>query len=66
MLILTRRIGEAIMIGDNVVVKVMGVRRGQIKIGIEAPRDVSVFREEIHERMQREYEGLERAADQSA
>ena len=54
MLILTRKTGESIMIGDSVVVKVLGVRAGQIKIGVEAPKDLSVHREEIYKRIQEE------------
>lgn len=52
MLILTRRIGESIMIGDNVVVNVLGVKGNQVRLGIDAPRDVEVHREEIYERIQ--------------
>ena len=51
MLILTRKVGEAIMIGDDIVVKVLGVRSGQVKIGIEAPRELPVHRHEIFERI---------------
>jgi carbon storage regulator len=54
MLILTRKVGEAIMIGENIVVKVLGVRSGQVKIGIEAPRDLPVHRQEIFERIKSE------------
>ena len=54
MLILTRKIGEVIMIGDDVVVKVLGVRSGQVKIGVEAPRSLSVHRHEIFERIKSE------------
>ena len=50
MLILTRRVGETVMIGDNVTVTVLGVKGNQIRIGIDAPRDVSVLREEISNR----------------
>ena len=52
MLILTRKIGESIMVGDNVTVKVLGVRSGQVKIGVDAPKDLPVHREEIFERLQ--------------
>jgi carbon storage regulator len=51
MLILTRRIGEKIIIGDNVTVSVLGVKGRQARVGIEAPRDVKVNREEIHQRI---------------
>ena len=51
MLILTRKVGEIIMIGDDIVVKVLGVRSGQVKIGIEAPRELPVHRQEIFERI---------------
>jgi carbon storage regulator len=54
MLILTRKVGEVIMIGDDVVVKVLGVRSGQVKIGIEAPRELPVHRQEIFERIKSE------------
>lgn len=54
MLILTRKTGESIMIGDSVVVKVLGVRAGQIKIGVDAPKDLPVHREEIYKRIQEE------------
>ena len=51
MLILTRRIGEALIIGNDVTVKVLEVNGTQVKIGIDAPKDVSVNREEIHQRI---------------
>ena len=54
MLILTRRIGEKLVIGDNVKVTVLGVKGNQIRIGIEAPHDVQVHREEIYERILKE------------
>ena len=54
MLILTRRIGEKLVIGDNVMVTVLGVKGNQIRIGIEAPHDVQVHREEIYQRILKE------------
>jgi carbon storage regulator len=54
MLILTRRVGESLMIGDNVNVTVLGIRGNQVRIGVDAPKDVAVHREEIYERIQQE------------
>lgn len=54
MLILTRRAGEAVMIGNDVKITVLGVKGNQVRIGISAPRDVAVHREEIYERIQSE------------
>lgn len=54
MLILTRRIGETLMVGDNVSITVLGVKGNQVRIGVNAPKDVSVHREEIYQRIQRE------------
>lgn len=57
MLILTRRVGETLMIGDEVTVTVLGVKGNQVRIGVNAPRDVAVHREEIYQRIQREKTG---------
>ncbi|HIG64207.1 MAG TPA: carbon storage regulator CsrA [Methyloprofundus sp.] len=57
MLILTRRVGETLMIGDEVTVTVLGVKGNQVRIGINAPKDVSVHREEIYERIKNEQSG---------
>ncbi len=54
MLILTRRVGETVMIGNEVTVTVLGVKGNQVRIGVNAPRDVSVHREEIYERIKAE------------
>ena len=56
MLILTRRVGESLMIGDEVTVTVLGVKGNQVRIGVNAPKTVSVHREEIYERIQQEAE----------
>ena len=54
MLILTRRISESVIIGDNVKITVLGVKGSQVRLGIDAPKEVSVHREEIYERIKQE------------
>ena len=51
MLILTRRVGEALMVGDDTKIGVLGVKGSQIRLGINAPKDVKVHREEIYEKI---------------
>jgi carbon storage regulator len=54
MLILARRVGEAVVIGDDVTITVLAVRGSQVRIGVSAPKELTVHREEIYERIQRE------------
>jgi carbon storage regulator len=55
MLILTRRVGETVMIGDDVTITVLGVKGNQVRVGINAPKSIAVHREEIYERIKREH-----------
>ncbi len=57
MLILTRRVGESLIVGDDVTLTVLGVKGNQVRIGVNAPKTVSVHREEIYQRIQREKNG---------
>jgi carbon storage regulator len=59
MLILTRRVGETVMIGDDVTITVLGVKGNQVRVGINAPKHVAVHREEIYERIKREQQAEE-------
>ena len=63
MLILTRRVGETVMIGEDITVTVLGVKGNQVRIGVNAPRNVAVHREEIFERIKREEAGQSSEGD---
>ena len=65
MLILTRRVGETLMVGDDVTVTVLGVKGNQVRIGVNAPKEVSVHREEIYMRIQAEKNGQLAANEQA-
>ena len=63
MLILTRRVGETVMIGNEVTFTVLGVKGNQVRIGVNAPKDIAVHREEIYERIKREEDHDGRSPD---
>jgi carbon storage regulator len=62
MLILTRRVGETVMIGNDITVTVLGVKGNQVRVGVNAPKEVAVHREEIYERIKREEQAAGGAA----
>lgn len=62
MLILTRKVGENLLIGDNISITVLSVRGNQVKIGVDAPKDVSVHREEIYHRIKEAEDELKKIA----
>ncbi len=64
MLILTRRVGESLMISDEITVTVLGVKDNQVRIGVSAPKDVSVHREEIYKRIQEEKLHLDKSEEE--
>lgn len=66
MLILTRRVGETLMVGDDVTVTVLGVKGNQVRIGVNAPKDVAVHREEIYDRIRKENEAGSARANNGA
>lgn len=61
MLVLSRRLGETVMIGDDIKLTVLGINGNQVRLGIAAPKEISVHREEVYRRIQEELEGAENA-----
>ncbi len=65
MLVLTRRLGESIRIGDNISIRVLDIQRGQVRVAIDAPREIPVHREEIYQLVQEENRKAANAAQGS-
>ncbi len=63
MLILTRKVGETLIIGDDITVTICAVKNSQVRVGIKAPKDVDIHREEIYERIQKEKEEMNRVSE---
>lgn len=63
MLILTRRVGETLMVGDEVSITVLGVKGNQVRLGVNAPKTIAVHREEIYARIQQEKEGGDKGGE---
>lgn len=63
MLILTRRVGETLMVGDDVVITVLGVKGNQVRIGINAPKEISIHREEVYNRINQSQDAAQNSDD---